>query len=223
MACRPYRALLVDFGGVLTTPVTRSFRAFCRDLGLPSELVKEVFLEAYGAGHDSDSPVHQVETGRITGLEFAEGLAAIISERAGIELPPEGLIERLFAHVELDEVMLAAVAAVRAAGRRTGLLSNSWGDRGSTGYPVERFDELFDAVVISGEVGLRKPDPAIYALAAERLGVPPAACVFVDDLDSNVRAAEEAGMGGVIHRGAAETLPLLAGLLDVDESVLGGV
>ena len=109
--------------------------------------------------------------------------------------------------------MLAAVAALRRGGVRTGLLSNSWGFEG---YPRERFGELFDAVVISGEVGLRKPDPAIYALAADRLGLPAAACVFVDDLDTNVHAAEAAGMTGVVHTGAEHTLPRLAALLGVD-------
>jgi epoxide hydrolase-like predicted phosphatase len=213
--------LLVDYGGVLTTSVTRSFRAWCAKLGLPPDLAGQTFVEAYEGPH-GEGPVQQVETGRLTAEEFAVGLAAALSERAGVHVPSDGLLEGLFAEARLDERMLAAVAAARAAGIRTGLLSNSWGTPPTRGgYPRERFGELFDAVVLSGEVGLRKPDPAIFTLAADRLNLPPAACVFVDDLDTNVRAAEAIGMTGLHHRRAEDTLPRLAALLGLQPSVLG--
>lgn len=210
------KALLVDFGGVLTTSVTRSFRAFCRDMGLPSELAKEAFVEAYDQ-HSGDSPVHRMEIGEITVDEFGVGLAEVLSQRAGVPVDHKGLVQRLFAGMEADEDMFAAVAAVRRAGVRTGLLSNSWG---SENYPRERFDELFDVVVISGEVGLRKPDPAIFELAARRLGVRTSDCVFVDDLDRNIAAAEEAGMVGILHRRADETIPQIAELLGLQHADL---
>lgn len=214
------RGLLIDYGGVLTTPVTQSFRRFCRDLGMPSEAVKETFLEAYRAGPgQEDGPVHQLETGHITTDQFARKLAVLLRERTGVSVEPASLIQRLFAHVELDETMIAAVLAARRTGVRTGLLSNSWGD---SGYPRHRFAELFDIVVISGEVGLRKPDPAIYALAAQRLGLPPGDCVFVDDLDINVHAAQAAGMAGVVHRSADQTMAQLAPLLGLAEGQLAG-
>lgn len=213
---RPYKGLLVDYGGVLTTPVTRSFRAFAVELGMPSELVKEVFVEAYHAV-EGDSPVHQIETGLITGDEFAVGLAAAMTERSGIDVPHERLIERLFAKVELEERMLLAVERVRAAGVATGLLSNSWGREG---YPRARFPVLFDAVVISGEEGLRKPDPRIFLLAAQRLSLEPEDCVFVDDLDRNVDAAEAVGMTGLVHREPDETIPHLADLFALDPAEL---
>lgn len=133
-----------------------------------------------------------------------------LTAAAGREVRAEGLLASLFAEVEADEEMFGGVAAARAAGVRTGLLSNSWG---TVGYPRERFGALFDAVVISAEVGLRKPDPAIFLLAAERLGLPPRACVFVDDLDGNVAVARSVGMAGVVHRRAAETLPEVGDLL----------
>ena len=210
-------ALLVDFGGVLTTSVTRSFRAVCTELGLPPELAKEAFLEAYHGGHEGNGPVHRMEKGEISVDEFAAGLAQIMSERSGIQVPPEGLVQKLFSLMELDEAMFTAVAAARRAGIRTGLLSNSWG---SENYPHHRFEELFDALVISGDVGIRKPDPAIFALAAERLKVQPADCVFIDDLDRNIEAAEEAGMVGILHRKADTTIPRLAELLGLDEALL---
>ena len=209
-------ALLIDYGGVLTTSVTRSFRAFCTELGLPSELAKEAFVEAY-SGPAGNGPVHRMETGEITVEEFAAGMAQLLSERSGIAVPADGLIARLFALMQLDEEMLTAVAAAKRAGIRTALLSNSWG---SEGYPRDRFPELFDVVVISGEVGIRKPDPAIFDLTVERLGVQAQQCVFVDDLDKNIAVAEAAGMAGVLHRDAATSIPRIAALLDLDVGVL---
>jgi HAD superfamily hydrolase (TIGR01509 family) len=76
-------------------------------------------------------------------------------------------------------------------------------------------DELFDAVVISGEVGLHKPQPAIFLLGAERIGVEPADCVFVDDLRENCAGAEAVGMTAILHRGAEGTLPRLEELLNL--------
>lgn len=207
--------LLVDYGGVLTTSIALSFRAWCVQTGLPPELAKEAFVEAYAPG--GDGPVHRVETGELTAEQFAVGLARVLSERSGRPVPAEGLLAGLFAGLRLDERMLAAVGAARRAGIRTGLLSNSW-DRDA--YPREHFDGLFDDMVISGEVGLRKPDPAIFALAAQRLNLPVAACVFVDDLEPNVRAAEAVGMTGVHHRSADDTLPRLAALLGLELAVL---
>lgn len=208
--------LLVDFGGVLTTSVTRSFRAFCTEMGLPSELAKEAFLEAYHH-HEGDGPVHKMETGEITVEEFAAGLADIMTERSGVRVDPDGLVQRLFALMELSEDMFTAVRGARRAGVKTGLLSNSWG---VDNYPHDRFDDIFDILVISGEVGIRKPDPAIYALAARRLGVEPSGCVFIDDLDKNIVVAEAAGMAGILHRNADTTIPQMAKLLELDESLL---
>jgi epoxide hydrolase-like predicted phosphatase len=102
-----------------------------------------------------------------------------------------------------DERMFEGVAAARRARVRTGLVSNSWGEQG---YDRARFAELFDAVVISGEIGFRKPAPEIYALAAERLGRAPERCVFVDDLPGNLKPAAEIGMATVLHRDAGTTL-----------------
>ena len=93
------------------------------------------------------------------------------------------------------------------------MISNSWG-RGR--YDRSTFDELFDGVVISGEVGLHKPQPQIFELGAERVGLAAARCVFVDDLRENCEGAEAVGMVAVLHRGAGETLTRLEELLDVE-------
>jgi len=186
--------LLVDFGGVLTSNVFDSFAAFCRAEGLAPETVRDRFMndpEARGL-------LGRLETGELAEAEFEPRFAAVV----GVE-DHAGLIGRLFAGMAPDGRMLDGVAAARRAGVRTGLVSNSWGE---AGYDRSRFEELFDAVVISGEVGIRKPDPEIYALAAERLGREPERIVFVDDLPGNLKPARAIGMATVLHRDADTTL-----------------
>ena len=101
----------------------------------------------------------------------------------------------MFASFEHAHDMSGLVRRAREAGVRTALLSNSWGND----YPRDGWDDMFDVVVISGEVGLRKPEPAIFALTLDRLGLPAQACVFVDDLPHNVEAAVALGMVGIRH------------------------
>jgi epoxide hydrolase-like predicted phosphatase len=122
------------------------------------------------------------------------------------------MVERLFAGVGPDERMVEAVRSARGAGIPTGLISNSWG---RTTYDEQLIDELFDAAVISGDVGLHKPEPEIFHLGAEKIGLPPSECVFVDDLRENCEGAEAVGMTAILHRGADTTLPELERLLGV--------
>jgi epoxide hydrolase-like predicted phosphatase len=112
-----------------------------------------------------------------------------------------------------DEAMLAAVRNAKLRGVRTGLISNSWG-KGR--YDRTQFPELFDGVVISGEVGLRKPAEEIYAMGAEAVGLDPADCVFVDDLAGNLKPARALGMATVHHTVAERTIPELERLLGVE-------
>jgi putative hydrolase of the HAD superfamily len=111
-----------------------------------------------------------------------------------------------------EPLMIEALRKARATGLRTGLISNSWG-RGR--YDRASFGELFDGVVISGEVGLHKPEPEIFKLGAERAGSEPAGCVFVDDLRENCVGAEAVGMTAVLHRDPAATVERLEQLLGV--------
>jgi epoxide hydrolase-like predicted phosphatase len=106
--------------------------------------------------------------------------------------------------------LVGVLRSVRARGLRTALLSNA--DTVDPGMAV--LAELFDAVVLSGQVGFGKPDPRIFRLTAHRLGLPPQACLFVDDLAANVRAAAGVGMVGVHHRSVEETMDELAVLLE---------
>jgi epoxide hydrolase-like predicted phosphatase len=185
-------ALLIDYGGVMTTDVFASFNAFCAAEGLPPETVRNLFL---GEGR---SLLFGLEDGSLPEPEFERALAPLLG------VSPERLTARLFATVEPVEPMFAAVAAARRGGIRTGLISNSWGD--ASGYLTDRFDQLFDMLVISGEEGVRKPNPEIYALAIERLGVPPDQIVFVDDIGGNLKPARALGMTTVRHVDAATTI-----------------
>jgi putative hydrolase of the HAD superfamily len=193
----PFRGLLLDFGGVLTTNIWESFDAFCRDEGLAEGAVRRAFRDDPEAVAD----LRLLETGEISDSEFA----ARFGPRLGIE-ETDGLIGRMFGGLAPEHEVIDAVLQFRGAGVRTGLISNSWG----TGiYEPRLLDELFDAVLISGEVGLHKPQPEIFRLGAERLGVEPEACVFVDDLRENVAGAEAVGMTAILHRDPQDTVAKL--------------
>jgi putative hydrolase of the HAD superfamily len=195
--------LLLDWGGVLTTNVFDSFRDFCVAEGLAPDAVKRLFREDPRARE----LVRGLETASLSEDEFGERFGELL------ELDDRtGLIERMFGGVRADERMLAAVRQARAAGVRTGLISNSMG---AGSYDRAVFPDLFDGVVISGDVGMHKPQPEIFLLGAERAGVAPEECVFVDDLRENCEGAQAVGMTAVLHRGAEATLPELERLLGV--------
>jgi epoxide hydrolase-like predicted phosphatase len=199
-----YTGLLVDFGGVLTTDVFASFQAFCETEGLQPDLVAQRFRSDPAARE----LLEELEVGKLSEEDFSHRFAAVLEvERA------EGLIDRLFGGMRPDVAMVEAVRRAKRAGVRTGLISNSWGHGR---YDRDQFPELFVGVVISGEVGLRKPDPAIYRMGAEAIGLDPADCVFVDDLRGNLQPARELGMATVHHTSAEETIPQLERLLGVE-------
>ena len=147
-----------------------------------------------------------LETGELDEAAFEPRFAALLGLAES-----DGLIGRLFAGLGPDDAMVGAVRAARAAGKRTGLISNSWGLGIYDRAPID----LFDETVISGDVGLHKPQPEIYLLACERLGVEPRDCAFVDDLRENVAGAEAVGMAALLHRDSVETIGRLEALLGV--------
>jgi putative hydrolase of the HAD superfamily len=198
------KGLLLDWGGVLTSNVFDSFRDFCVAEGLAPDTVKRLFREEPRARE----LVRGLETEALSEDEFGERFGELLELEDRTRL-----IERMFGGVRLDERMLAAVRTVRGAGFRTGLISNSMG---GASYDRDLFPELFDGVVISGDVGMHKPQPEIFLLGAERAGVAPKQCVFVDDLRENCDGAVAVGMTAVLHRGADTTLPELERLLGVE-------
>ena len=205
-----YQALIVDFGGVLTTPLQDSFVQFSEALGIELQDLVRVALKAYTG--DTDPLVVAFETGAISDEEFSQEFAKRLSDETGAEVDPEDLVGRMFGGMRLEEGMLDAVEAAKNGGLKTGLLSNSWG---VSGYPRERLAAIMDVIVISGEVGMRKPDPEIFHLTTAKLGLPPEVCVFVDDHPGHLKAAQEVGLKTVLHREPAQTIPELESLLGV--------
>ncbi len=196
------RGLLVDFGGVLTTNIWKSFDLFCESEGLEKGTVLELFR---GDG-EALALLRALERGAVSDEEFERDFGELL----GVD--PPGLIDRLFAGLEPETAMIEAVERARAAGIRTGLISNSWG----TGIYERAPMRIFDATVISGDVGLHKPQPEIYELGAQRIGVAPAECVFVDDLRENVAGAEAVGMRAILHRSPTETIAELERALAIE-------
>ena len=192
--------LIVDYGGVLTSDPFASFEAFCAAERLAPDTVRERLRN----DAEARDLLARLETGALTPPDFELAFGALL----GVAHPR--LLQRMFGGMEPDVAMIDGVRELRAAGTRTVLLSNSIGNA----YDRELLEQLFDESVISSEVGLRKPEPAIYELAAERLGLEPADCVIVDDLPGNLKPARALGMATVLHRGDADaTLAELRALL----------
>ncbi len=186
--------LLLDWGGVMTTNLMASFSAFCSAEGLDPNALAGIFRSR----PEGREVLFAFEEGRMEETEFELRLAELLGVNAA-----EGLIDRLFSGSLLEQEMAAAVRAARRGGVRTGLISNSWG---TTRYPHELLSELFEGVVLSGDVGIRKPAPRIYELGAEAIGLSPQQCVFVDDLPFNLPPAEELGMATIHHLDPAATI-----------------
>lgn len=203
MAARAYEAALFDFGGVLTTSVWDSFAAFCRSEGLEPEAIRNLFREDPEALAD----LRQLEIGALSEQEFETRFG----RRLGLE-QPEHLIDSLFEGMKPLDAMVAVVRELRDAGIRTGLVSNSWS---TAHYDRELLGQLFDAVLISAELGVHKPQPEIYVRAARAVAAEPQACIFVDDLRENCEGAEAVGMTAIRHRDAEGTIARLAELTGV--------
>ena len=209
----PYRGVILDWGGVMTNPIRDMVAVWLDEEDVDHEHYAAVMRPWVVAAYDQNgeaNPIHALERGECTVEEFERLLASRIARRDGVQLIAEGLLTRMFAGSIMAAPMQAAVRAVRAAGLRTGLLSNSWG---MADYRRHLFPGMFDVVVISGEVGMRKPEERIFRHAAGLLGLDPAECVFIDDIDVNVAAAEAIGMTAILHGDPVSTLTRLSDLL----------
>ena len=199
-AGRRRSALLIDWGGVLTSNLFASFHAFC----VAKEIDPKLLMGRFRTDPEARKLLVALETGALDEAGFEQRFAKML------EVEPDGLVDGLFAGVEPDTAMVQAVRLARRGGIRTALVSNSWGVHR---YPHDLFDELFDGVVISAEEGIRKPARKMYELGAERAGADPAECVYVDDLPFNLTPAEELGMATIHHTSAEQSIPQLEALL----------
>ena len=192
------RGAIFDFGGVMTEPVFRRPDNVHADmLGLAAFFLSElraVYPLPTGA-HD----LHLLETGRLAEAEFFARLCDRYAAQGGPQLDPVAARQAVFSRgITACGAMVDAVRTLRTAGYRTALLTNNAREWEPEWRPVIPVEDLFDVVVDSSVVGLRKPDPAIYLLTCARLGLRPEECIFVDDLDCNVDAARSLGMEAVL-------------------------
>jgi epoxide hydrolase-like predicted phosphatase len=192
----PIRAVLFDFGGVYTTSPFGIFEEAAGELGATPEAVLDLVFGPYD--RDTDHPWHRLERGEIPLLEAREAIMALASQ-AGLAFDPLVILARMAKGGGAREAVVAATRRLRARGLRTALVTNNAREFSSGWRAMIPIAELFDAVIDSSEVGMRKPDPAIFALALRELGgIAPEHAVFLDDFPGNVAAARRLGMHGVL-------------------------
>lgn len=198
------KAVLVDFGGVLTTSVIEAFGAYSQSVSGDPALVLRLLRD----DSEAAAALADHECGRLSQAAFEARIAERLAER-GVPVPPSGMVAAVQAAMHPDEAMLAALARLRAHGVPVALVTNSLGDDCYRGFDLS---ELADVVVISSEVGVRKPSRRIYEIACERLGVAPEECVLIDDLLHNLSGAARIGIRGLHHVDSARTVAELADL-----------
>lgn len=211
MSPGPITTVVADFGGVLSTPLAPAFAVVQEHLELPPEALGRAMaaVEAARGAH----PLHELELGRLREAEFYALLAERLAADLGRDVAMHEFSDRWWSALGRNDALIEHLRAVRRAGYRMGLLTNNvreWEPRWRAMLPM---DELFDSLVDSAWVGLRKPDPAIYALMAERLGVPGTEIVFLDDYESNCVAARAAGWTAVRFEDTAQTIAELDAVL----------
>jgi putative hydrolase of the HAD superfamily len=202
-----YEGLLLDFGGVVTTDFFAALGAHCERLGLPHDSFRNlVTIDPEGR-----ELYHQVERGELSQPDFEQKIAQLLG------VPPTGLIQGLLADLRPEPLIAEAVVRSRRAGIRVGVITNSWGTAPYDPYVAYQLDQRFDAVVISSQAGLRKPELAIYRLAAHELAVPMERIVFVDDIAANLQPAHELGMAVIHHVEPGTTVGELERLLGLSD------
>jgi putative hydrolase of the HAD superfamily len=191
--------VISDFGGVLTSPLIQSFAAVQDQTGVPFEELVNGMTRIQE--EDGRHPLFELETGRLTEADFLRQLGDVLEPVLGHRPELHRFREIYFDALHPNEPMIEVMRDAKAQGYRMGLLTNNvkeWEPLWRTMLPV---DEIFEVVVDSGFVGLRKPDREIYDLTLERLGGPdPRECLFIDDTDVNCDAARELGMTAVQYR-----------------------
>jgi putative hydrolase of the HAD superfamily len=198
------RAIVSDFIGVLTTPIAGVFTQFQEDIGVPPEALREA-LEA-SAQRTGDNPLFELECGRMSEGQFLATLEDELEEQFGRRVSMRAFTDHYWSNLSHNDELVDFLRSARDAGYRLALLTNNvqeWEPRWRPKWPI---DELFETVVDSGFVGMRKPDPEIFQLTLRRLELPAEACVFIDDLEPNVIAARECGLHAVHFRDTEQAI-----------------
>jgi putative hydrolase of the HAD superfamily len=203
-----YTGLILDFGGVVTTDFYGALAAFSVRSGLDAGAFVRVLRE----DPEGRAAFHAAECGQIRQRDFEVVMGRLLG------LPDDGLLAGALADLEARPAIINLVERARAAGVKTAVLSNSWGTGDVDPYAGWRLDELFDAVVISDRVGLRKPDPAIFKLTASKIGLLPGECLFVDDTKGNLPRARDLGMGTLYFTGADDEIAEIERLIGLSHA-----
>lgn len=206
----PVRAVISDFGGVLTSPLFEAFAAWQRESGLSFERLGQAMVDA--GDQSGIHPLYELEKGTISEPEFLRMLEAELEPGTSLS----GMRDVYFEHLHPNQVMIEFMRELRGRGLRMALLTNNvreWEPQWRAKLP--EIDEIFEVVVDSAFVGMRKPDPEIYELTLARLGdgLEPAECVFVDDVDVNCETARRLGMRAVLYSDPDQAMAEIRGVL----------
>ncbi len=208
----PVEAVLFDLTGVVTGSPWAAIGSIGDADGIEPDAVLELMLGPYD--QDTDHPMHRLERGEIELMAYVEDIQAR-AEAAGLVLDFERL-RTLMSDLPVHDRMVERIRSLRADGYRTALVTNNVREAGDQWRTKVPLDELFDVVIDSSAVGLRKPDPAIFHLALEQLGgVEPARAVFLDDHPGNVAGAEAAGLHAMLVGDVDKALADLDALLTI--------
>jgi putative hydrolase of the HAD superfamily len=205
------RGVISDFGGVLTTPLMTAFTRIGETYGMGWERLGgaiTALTEEHGV-----NPLHALETGRLTEHDFLSRLERALARDGGPPIELHGFGQAYFDALDPNTELIDHMRDLRSRGLRMAILTNNvreWEPLWRAKLPV---DEIFDVVVDSGFVGMRKPDPAIYELTLERIGLRANECVFLDDIEINCEAARELGMHAVWFRDNEQAIAELEALL----------
>jgi putative hydrolase of the HAD superfamily len=199
------RAVISDFGGVLTTPLIGSFVAFQDHTGIPMEALGGAMQRI--ADRDGRHPLYELEKGRVSEADFLAAMAAELESDLGHRPEMHRFSEIYFEALEPNQPMFDLMRELGAEGQRMALLTNNvreWEPSWRSMLPI---DEVFEIIVDSAFVGCRKPDPEIYEITLERLGLPAKQCLFVDDVELNCEGARALGIEAVHFRENGQAIP----------------
>ena len=207
----PIRAIISDFGGVLTTPLFGGFAKVMEAQGLPMEALGHAMVHATDA--HGENPLFDFERGKMTEEQFFALLGAGLREQVGRDVPLKDFAEHYFSHLSPNHELIEHLHTLRdERGLRLALLTNNvreWEPRWKSMLP----DDMFELIVDSAFVGMRKPEPGIYELTLERLGLRGDECAFIDDLEINCDAAKEHGIAPVRFESTDQVIRDLEALL----------
>jgi putative hydrolase of the HAD superfamily len=208
----PLRAIVTDFGGVLTTPLLEAFTRANAQIGVSAGQLRAAMGLSATRAHEP--PLFTLERGQMTEREFIADLGRSLEEVLGHPVDLDGYGARLMGSLERNEPLLAYYRGLHERGVRFAILTNNVREWQPLWRARLGADDLFELIVDSGFEGVRKPEPEIYALTLERLGLPGEACAFVDDLEVNLPPATAAGMHAIHYRDADQAIAELDALFD---------